>query len=283
MKAAATRAVTTCGEPIKVAVCTHRLRKLAHPRSLEHWLRKFNVDQIIYDPTMVISRGRALLATAKSLRASLGTAIAGLFVDPQRRVIFVLTRSKNDPAALSAFNLRLRTIVQEAWHQALPDSEQPIWTAQAVEKLPNRELVPIDANSASMARGLRQAIRRWFAPLAVALALAGIAVPAAANVDPLQNLRQQSNKQITATKADGNHKFGILSALSVFGDNVVPRDVDLFASAGLQQYFGGNRGAAKGVRVAAVIHHHHRRLKRIEEVPEQGPERGQVGGGGPGS
>lgn len=286
MKAAAERAAMTCGEPIKIAVCTHRLRNLAQPRSLEHWLRKFDVDEIIHDPTMVISRARALLATAKSLRAKLGSEIAGLFVDPQRRVIFAVTRSKSDPSALTALNLRLRTIMQEAWCQAVPAGEQPICSVQAVDALPNRELVPIDANSASMARGLRRAIRRWFAPLAVALALAGIAVPAAANVDPLQNLGQPSNKQITATKAAGNHKFGILGALSVFGDNVAPRGLDVFASAGLQQYFGDAGRGAKGVQVAdgqergeATVHH--RRLKKLEEIPgKPEPERGQGAPGG---
>jgi hypothetical protein len=273
MKAAAQRAAATCGEPIEVTVCTHRLRNLAQPRSLEHWLRKFDVDEIIHDPTMVISRARALLATAKSLRANLGSEIAGLFVDPQRRVIFALTRSKNDPAALSAVNLRLRTMV--------PAGE--LWSAQAVDRLPNRELVPIDASSASTVRGLRRAIRRWFAPLAVALALFGIGTaPAAAAADPTHAGRKHaiSGQAITA-KIPAQHKFGMLGALSVFGDNPVPYEIDAFAAAGLQRYFGGG-DHAKGIQVAYKHHREDLKRLRIQEnkpTPPAGPERGQGGSG----
>jgi len=281
LKAAGRRLSDDAAVAIKVDVRAHALRKLAYPRSLEHWLRQFGADEIIYDPTMVISRARGLLTMAKSCRAALGAAIAGLFFDPDRRAIFVQARGNNDPASLSALNSRLHATMQQARKQTSErTADQPIWNSvQVVGQLPDRELVPIDAKSASTARSVRRALRRWFAPLAVALAVAGIAVPAAANVDPLQSGRQQSFKQSTATKATTNHKFGILGALSVFGDNVVRHD--LFASAGLQQYFGER--TVKGIQVAATTKQH-RKLKRIEETPQppKGPERGQGGAGGSG-
>jgi hypothetical protein len=270
LQAAGKRLSNDAAVAIKVHVRAHGLRKLAYPRSLEHWLRQFGADEIIYDPTMVISRARGLLMTAKSCRAALGTAIAGLYFEPDRRTIFVHARGNNDPASLSALNLRLHATMQQAWKQTTGrTADQPIWNSvQVVGQLPNRDLVPIDAKSASTARSVRRALRRWFAPLAVALALAGIAVPAAANVDPLQSV-----KQSTATKATANHKFGILGALSVFGDPAVPVGVDVFASAGLQEYFGGGgRHVEKGIRVAAQ----EQRRRRRHRIPE---EIGQVGGG----
>jgi hypothetical protein len=287
LNAAARRALNQSGEAIKISVRAHPLRKLAYPRSLEHWLLQFDVDEIIHDPTLVMSRARCLLATAKCCRAALGGAIHGMFFDPDRRTLLVYTRRDKD----AAFGQQVRTAVEKAWDQAIPqnvrDKNQRFWTdVQLVAKLPHRDLIPIDAKSVPLALGIRRAIRRWSTPIAVALALAGTAVPAAANVNPLQGVRNQTIGHFASTKGAASHKFGMLGKLSVFGDNAVQLDVDAFASAGLQQYFGERHRAEKGVRVAENVSpneirsghrtgskHTERRLRRPKEV-------GQVGGGG---
>jgi hypothetical protein len=94
LKAAAQRACVKAEESSKIGVRSHRLSRLAHPRSLERWLRQFDTDEIIYDPTMVISRARGLLAASKACRLALGEAIGGLFFDPDRRTLFVLNTDK---------------------------------------------------------------------------------------------------------------------------------------------------------------------------------------------
>ena len=43
---------------LRVSVRTHKLYRLAFPRSLEHWLRPFS-GGILYDPTMIVARARA--------------------------------------------------------------------------------------------------------------------------------------------------------------------------------------------------------------------------------
>jgi hypothetical protein len=275
LEAAAKRASDKAEAPIRISVRTHRLRKLAHPRSLEHWLQSFEADEIVYDPTMVMSRARALLLAAKSCRSELGAAIAGLFFDPDRRTLFVLYSGKTDAMALAA---RVRSVIEKSLDQATAQvgsgAANRFWTGvQVVGTLPHRELIPIDAKSASLVRGAQRAVRRWFAPIAVALALVGIGVaPAAASADPTGRHQTISGKAEPA-----QNKFGVLSALSVFSDNVGPRELHIFASAGLQQYFGER--TVKGVQLAA---YKHKRLKRIEETPKEqgrGPERGQGVGG----
>jgi hypothetical protein len=234
LQGAAKRASAKIAGPIQVSVRTHRLHKLAHPRSIEHWLRQFATGEIIYDPTMVMLRARGLLAAAQACRSTLGDAIRGSFFDPTHRTLFVLERRKAADATLTLAP-RVRTTIEQAWDDAMDqighNARDRYWTSiQVVADLPHRELVAVDAKSASAVRSMRRTVRRWFAPLALAFALAGVAVPASADVNVVRG------------------QFGILGGLSVFGDNTVPQKLDLFAFAGLHQYFGD----AKGIRVAQL-------------------------------
>ena len=254
LKVAAKLASDKVGEPIKLSIRAHRLRKLAYPRSLEHWVRQFDIDEIVYDPTMVMSRARDLIAAAKACRSMFGNAIGGLFFDPERRTLFVLARGKVDAAASSVLDQRVRAVVDGVLSgQSGGDHGGQPWTGvRAVAKLPHRKMIPIDAKSASLTHEVTRVVRRWLAPVALAFALTGIAVPASAKVGAEQ-------------VGQAGHKFGILGALSVFGDNAVPHELDTFASAGLQQYFGERIHTAKGVRVAEV-QHHRRRPKEVGQV-----------------
>jgi len=259
LQGAAKRASAKIAESVEVSVRTHRLHKLAHPRSIEHWLRQFATGEIIYDPTMVMSRARGLVATAQACRSALGDAIRGSFFDPTHRTLFVLDSRKPAHATLNLAP-RVRATVEQAWDQAMDqvghNARDRYWTSiQVVADLPHRELVPVDAGSASAVRSMRRTVRRWFAPLALALALTGIAVPASADV---------------------GSQFGILKALSVFGDNAVPSKLDFFAVAGLHQYFGERD--AKGVRVAAVYRCPDGTIVEFKNRDRCPPELGDVGG-----
>jgi hypothetical protein len=275
LRAQVQRAADKAEGSIRVSVRAHRLRKLAHPRSLEHWLRRFEVDQIIYDPTMVVSRARGLLLAAKSCRLALGHAIEGLFFDPDRRTLLVLG-GKANAAAKSTLTLQVRAIIEEAWDRAMAQSgrdanDRSCTNVRVVAELPHRKIIPIDAKSASLARTATRAARRWFAPVALALAMAGVAVPATAKVDPVHVGRQAISTQSTTTMSLADSKFGILRGLSVFTDGV-RQELDAFAAAGLQQYFDDGANAGNVVRVADGDDHRKRRRRRREEL-------GQVGGG----
>ena len=43
---------------LRVSVRTHKLDRLAFPRSLEHWLRPFASERVLYDPTMIAARAQ---------------------------------------------------------------------------------------------------------------------------------------------------------------------------------------------------------------------------------
>jgi hypothetical protein len=256
LRAQAKRAADKAEEPIRISVRAHRLRKLAYPRSLEHWLTRFDVDQVVHDPTMIVSRGRGLLLAAKSCRAALGDAIKGLFFDPDRRTLFVLERGEGDAAALQ---MQVRTVVRQALDGAMGplghSATGPSWTnVQVVAALPLRKMIPIDRKSASLAQRVGRTARRWFAPIAVALALAGTAVPAAAKVDAETFGRHAIGAQATATRGLAEGEFGILAGLSVFADNARQYELDMFASAGLQRYFGEGTEGGKLIRLARKKH-----------------------------
>ena len=57
----AERAITLAGVLLQVDVRGHRLSKLTHPRSLEHWLKRFGTGEILHDPTHIVSRARGVL------------------------------------------------------------------------------------------------------------------------------------------------------------------------------------------------------------------------------
>jgi hypothetical protein len=97
---------------------------------------------------------------------------------------------------------------------------------------------------------LGRTARRWFAPIAVALALAGTVVPAAAKVDAETFGRHPTGAQATATRGLADGEFGILAGLSVFADDAHRYELDMFASAGLQRYFGEGMEGGKLIRLA---------------------------------
>src|SRR5262245_59864373 len=69
---------------VKLVVRAHRLRQLALPRSLEHWLKRFDVGNVLHDPTLILSRARQVLEIARACRAELGAALLGNYFDPDR-------------------------------------------------------------------------------------------------------------------------------------------------------------------------------------------------------
>lgn len=241
LRARAKGAAKQAGTAIAIHVRAHRLRKLAHPRSLEHWLARFDIDEVVYDPTMIMTRVRVLVAAAKCCRARFGQAIDGLFFEPQRRTLFVVHAGNTDGAALSDLRLRIVAALDETLGDA---GARRAWSdVQVVPVLPRSETIAVDRRSASFGRAVRHAARRWFAPIAVALAVAGTTLPAAANVGS-DNMGPRAVSGTSRGMADG--QFGILAGLSVFTDEVQRYEMDAFAAMGLHRYFAEGRYAGTG-------------------------------------
>jgi hypothetical protein len=258
VKARAKRA--TASQDLRISVRTHQLQKLAFPRSLEHWLKRFDIEHVLHDPTMIIARGRSLVAAAKACRASFGRRIRSIVFDPSSRTLFVVLANGAD---VPLVRNGIGEAISRVWDENRQANE---WrpNVQVTTQLPSRKTVAVDAASASVWTVASRSLRRLWAPGAVAVTLAALTVPAAAKSEPFTPDAVQAQRS-------GAAPFGVLAGLSVFTDGSRPQDADTFAQAGLNSYFGeGQQAHSKVWRFAAADKHHRRR--RPDEV-------GQVGGG----
>src|SRR5262249_42308742 len=71
LKSLAQSVIDKTRHPVGVLVRAHKLQKLAFPRSLEHWLNRFDVREVMHDPTLIVARARKLVRAAKSCRSEL--------------------------------------------------------------------------------------------------------------------------------------------------------------------------------------------------------------------
>lgn len=234
LRAQAKRALTRSGEPVHISVRAHNLRHLAFPRSLEHWLRRLDVGDVIYDPTMIVTRARSLLQASISLRAALGSVIRGSFFDSDRRTFFVVTRNITDAARTNDLRSKIVTIVNEAANEIAP---LPV-NVSVVSALPARKLVPVDARSGSLAHRIRQTVGRWLASGTLALTMSAASLPASASFDPTQPRSDALRLQAPVGDLMVTSDFGVLSGLAVFTDGRRPSESTTFASTGLRLYFG---------------------------------------------
>jgi hypothetical protein len=254
VRARAQAALDVAGFPVEVVVRAYDLRHLAFPRSLEHWLDRFQLGDVIHDPTMIVGRGQALLRAARACRQSLGRTVKGVFFDPARRALVVVVRGgagEGEPVLRED----IRRLVDAAWSPpADADATAgvvapPRVSVQVATSLPRGDLVPVDNRSASLTRRLASDVRRWLAPLTLALAAAAIAAPASAKTDgraPTFAPDARAASVATTHQAE----FGVLTGLSVFADGPRRLEVDAFASRGLQMFFGAATPRGPGVQVA---------------------------------
>jgi hypothetical protein len=266
VKARAKRATATSGD-LQISVRTHQLQKLAFPRSLEHWLKRFGVEDILHDPTMIVARGRSLLAAAKACRASFGRSIRSILFEPDSRTLFVVLSKGTDVSLLHVGISEAISRVCEQNGQGWANEWRP--NIRVTAELPPRKTVAVDAASASSVWSVAgRSLRRWWKPGAIAVTLAALTAPAAAKTE------QFARDTVHAQSLSGA-PFGVLASLSVFTDGMRPQEADAFAEAGLNSYFGEGQKAQSGKiwRVAAA--EKHRRRRRPDEV-------GQVGGAGAG-
>ena len=234
--------IDAAGQPVEVVVRPHDLGQLACPRSLEHWLGRFRLGDVIYDPTAIVSCARALLLAAKACRDAMDRQVKGIFFDPSRRTLLVLVKAGKDGATPATLDW-VRRLVDEAWVSGNVEAVARV-SLQAVVSLPRGDLVPVDAASASMGRWVSTTIRRWLAPLALVLAAGAISGPAAAKSGDARQPTFSTNDSRSSVR------YGVLSGLSVFAEGQRRYELDAFASRGLNMFFGNTVPRGPGVQVA---------------------------------
>ena len=230
LKARIRSALSQTSAKLRVSVRSHKLDRLAFPRSLEHWLRPFASEGVLYDPTMIAARARELLGAAQSCRVALRKSIDGIFCDPVSRNLLILARSGNIAELQSKLASTIAASAQ--WEGSI----------RVVSILPSQNLVPVDAQSARLFPRLGRFIRRWRAPAAVALAISAVsAVPASAHTN---GGRLDLDRTTLSTNAAAS-EYGMLSKLSVFADGARLGVSDSFVSFGLKMYFGEKQQVAQ--------------------------------------
>jgi hypothetical protein len=247
----------------KLVVKTHGLRRLAFPRSLESWLKRLDVEEIIHDPTKIVRRGRLLISAAKACRARFGQAISQIMFDPATRAVFVRVRKAHNALKLQG------PIAQAIEGSIRAEGSSMDWCAnvRVVGQLPTRPLIPVDSSSARPWRNVPDLVRKL-----------GLSAIAAVSVASFPAVAHSSGALDAASPEKGvrapvSTDYGLLFGLSVFSDGQLPSVTSAFTSSGLDLYFAEGEHVSKGWRFAE------RKDRRRRRDPE---EVGQIGGGGGG-
>jgi hypothetical protein len=164
-----------------VAACkvvVHRSAALARKKSLEAFNGAFADGETVFDPTGAISRSMAVVRAAGALRATLGVRLTGVFVDAERRALFViLDRSRFVGDSRSLLDQRVEAMrqvgeVMSVWRKAEPCSLE-LAVRIGFELPVGVGLIPVDRRSERMAGGHRTFLGRLRKP-GIAATLASI-------------------------------------------------------------------------------------------------------------
>jgi hypothetical protein len=238
-------AVAQAGVDLDVNIQLHRVRKLAFPRSIEHWLANIEVGTIIYDPTLIARRARALLSAATACRAEFGKLVGGIYFDPKQRTLIVAISAAVGPQLVGEFHQRAMRVITAVWDapgagaSAVSDSAMP-FAVRVMHEANDRNLVPVDAASATISWRIRNVLRSGLLPSTVGLAVAAFAVPAFAARTDIQHDRTVPAHIGGSPSANLLADYGVLAGLSVFTEGQAPSRLDGFGISGMRGYFGDN-------------------------------------------
>lgn len=174
------------GAPVRVRF--HSAASLTAPRSLEKLVRRFKCDEVIYDPTEAMTRAKALVDGATSVRASLGSKLVGLFYAPRLRTLYVALSSKalaiGDKVKIAELADIERTILSSL-RAAFAGQTTDCPAVRVGFGIPRTELVPVDQMSVSgFGRRVAQVLTRYWKPAAIAAMLGFGAAGTAAAREP---------------------------------------------------------------------------------------------------
>jgi hypothetical protein len=232
--------MATQERPLGIVVQQHRREDLTQPRSLEHWVARFALGEVVYDPMLVVTRARYLVGVAQRVRRSLGRRGKGVYYDASRNMLVVVVRPIGDRE--EAATLVQREVDKAREEQGFALGATPTGSGisiRIVSERPGLDLVPVDRLSNSLLIGLRRIARPLLAP--VAMVLAGLAAisPAAASA---------GSRQVPKTSEAA--AFGVLTGLSLSADSSYRQGLDSFAAAALEMYFGRTAAAEKAIQLA---------------------------------
>jgi len=146
------RSIVETAEPeLAVNVKYHSARELHAPDSLESFVRLFQHEDIIADPTGAFCRAPGLLELAQSLRAELGNLVSRILWQAEYSTLVVIADSLGTEFAPSGQRI-VSSELQDSINQvvdrfASPDLRRMIRTVRATTQAPSSSYVPVDALS----------------------------------------------------------------------------------------------------------------------------------------
>ncbi len=248
-------ALSAAGLPCRVIVKAHSLGQLAFPKSLENWLRSFEIDVALYDPTLAFSRARALVEMARSARQVLGANVRGLYFDATQRVAYVLVRDCDASLARVQAGGPLHDALHAAAGRFADGDARSELVVRFVERIDSLNVVAIDNRSA----GIRHAFTRWGRRVAIVAAATaalvamstGLAAAKSTSATALFKKGGRPKMAQSVSAPSDTHQYGVLPGLSVFGDGGIANAG--FAVSGLRLFFDHEASAlARHQQVAEV-------------------------------
>ncbi len=164
----AKQALARSGIGVRCKVREHSASRLEKDSSLDRLVRRFRHDSIVFDPTGGVGRAQAVTRCAKSIREALGDGIAGIYLEPWRRVLYVVLRrdavmqdGKVAAARVRAIESSLAAAVGQAVGQAVSAGAKPLELAIRVGfRPPSIPVVPVDHASALAVRARPQLLNK---------------------------------------------------------------------------------------------------------------------------
>ena len=142
----------------------HSAKKIASATSLEKLNSGYDIQSILVDPIGSFSRSSALVNFARQARSQFGKKIAGIYLQPQWRTIFVVldhrlyfSEDKAQRADLAETETTVRQLLVEFCGEQVADY---INTVRLSFEVPSLKLVPVDAASYTNRLGFFSGLRK---------------------------------------------------------------------------------------------------------------------------
>ena len=164
----AKQALARSGIGVRCKVKEHSARRLEKDSSLDRLVRRFRHDSIVFDPTGGVGRSQAVVRCAANIRHALGDGVAGIYLEPWRRVLyvvlhrdFVVRDGKVAPDRLREIETSVAAAVGDGLDGISGSMAGSMALAVRVGlALPNTPVVPVDAASARSGRAQAQLLRK---------------------------------------------------------------------------------------------------------------------------
>jgi hypothetical protein len=167
----------------QIRITVHALRRFERLRSLQALTRIVSGTEILFDPTCIFERAKALVELSVRMRSVFGAQLVGLHFEPRRRSVFAVlsVAAVAGQGALEKALTEARSVV-DAWRKAVRlDFDIVLFVGDGVP--PGARLVAIDNLSiGSNVDVLLRSALRWVAAIATGAVLgAGYRAAAAAD------------------------------------------------------------------------------------------------------